>query len=366
MTTPPQRPGDDPGWRGRVDPPDPATRRLPSQGRPPGPPQRGPVGPGDQNAAQPTQRIPRRPDGDVPTQKIRQQPPAGYPSPQGAPPPQGGPTPPRAGGPPPPPGAFGGAPPSPPAEDKPRRSGLRSPKSIILIVVIIVAVIFGGVAGAEVIARKIAADKLDTVIKCITQDDASTVSFSTTPPFLWQYLTSEFADISVSTGGTRIREATGMKADITLTDIKLEDTADSAGTIGSLAATIAWTSDGIKQTVAENVPMIGDQITAVTTDASAGTMTIETKDFSVSAKPTVNDGALGLEVVELQGGLLQSIAQTALNSLTDKLKDNYPLGIKADSVEVTDTGVVGKFSSQNASIPQGEGGSELDQCFQDL
>ena len=51
--------------------------------------------------------------------------------------------------------------------------------------------------------------------------------------------------------------------------------------------------------------------------------------------------------------------QTALNGLTKKLNDNYPLGIHADSVKVTDTGVVGTFSSQNASIPK----EDANPCF---
>jgi hypothetical protein len=51
--------------------------------------------------------------------------------------------------------------------------------------------------------------------------------------------------------------------------------------------------------------------------------------------------------------------QSALDNLTKKLNDNYPLGIHADSVEVTGTGVVGKFSSQNASIPK----EDANPCF---
>jgi hypothetical protein len=54
--------------------------------------------------------------------------------------------------------------------------------------------------------------------------------------------------------------------------------------------------------------------------------------------------------------------QSALNELTTKLNDNYPLGIKADSVQVTSTGVVGKFSSRDATIPSGQTNS----CFADL
>ena len=45
--------------------------------------------------------------------------------------------------------------------------------------------------------------------------------------------------------------------------------------------------------------------------------------------------------------------QPALDALSSKLNDELPLGIKADSVEVTDDGVVTKFSTQNATIPAG-------------
>jgi hypothetical protein len=51
--------------------------------------------------------------------------------------------------------------------------------------------------------------------------------------------------------------------------------------------------------------------------------------------------------------------QTALDGLTAKLNAQYPLGIHADSVEVTATGVVGKFSTQNASIPR----DDANACF---
>ena len=72
----------------------------------------------------------------------------------------------------------------------------------------------------------------------------------------------------------------------------------------------------------------------------------------MTAKPVVADGDLNLEVLDVNGPLPKDAVQSALNDLTKKLNDNYPLGIHADSVDVTDTGVVGKFSSQNASIPK--------------
>ena len=54
--------------------------------------------------------------------------------------------------------------------------------------------------------------------------------------------------------------------------------------------------------------------------------------------------------------------QPALDVFTSQLTKNYPLGIHADSVQVTDSGVVSQFSTQNASIPKGN----EDPCFAGL
>ena len=150
-----------------------------------------------------------------------------------------------------------------------------------------------------------------------------------------------------------------MTADVTLKDVRLQDSADSKGTIGSLNATLSWKSAGIKDTVAANLPVVGSLVSGVSTDPAAGTIVLEAGGSSVTAKPVVTDGDLGLQVVDVNGPLPKDTVQTALDNLTKKLNDNYPLGIHADSVEVTDTGVVGKFSSQNASIPK----EDANPCF---
>jgi hypothetical protein len=51
-----------------------------------------------------------------------------------------------------------------------------------------------------------------------------------------------------------------------------------------------------------------------------------------------------------------------LDAFTSKFTKNYPLGIHADNVQVTDSGVVSQFSTQNASIPKGN----QDPCFAGL
>ncbi len=285
------------------------------------------------------------------------------------PPPSGhGPPRPSAGGPPPPPPVSASAPPAPagapspaPSDSAPpgkRRTGFLNRQSIILIAVIVVALLAGGLAGAELYARHRADAVLVDVAKCVVRDDV-TISYGVNPPFLWQHITGHYTNITVDTAGRRVQDATGMTADVTVSDVRLRETADSKGTIGSLAATLTWKSAGIKDTLAANLPAVGSLITGVRTDPAAGTIIVDAGDNSVTAKPVVSDGDLNLQVLDVTGPLPKDAVQSALNDLTKKLNDNYPLGIHADSVKVTDTGVVGTFSSQNASIPK----EDANPCF---
>ncbi|MEV0670465.1 DUF2993 domain-containing protein [Mycobacterium sp. NPDC050441] len=346
MPTPPQRPGEPPRpGRGPVPPPDPATRRLPRPGRP----------------EAPTEQIRARsqpPEAATEQIRARYQPPEASTEKITKPRP---PAPGRPAGPPPvqPPAATD----KPQPEPKKRSSHWRSPQAIILIAVIAVSLVVIGLTGGELFARHKAGSLLVSVAECVVEDNAS-VSFGVNPPFLWQHITGHYTNISVETGGKQVQAAKGMTADVALSDIRLQGTADSKGTIGSLTATLTWTSAGIKDTVAENLPGVGSLVTDVSTDPAAGTITMQAVgDTKVTAKPVVNNGDLDLQVTDVSGPFEKDTVQTALTGLTTKLNDAYPLGIHADSVEVTDTGVVAKFSSQNASIPNDDSG---DACFAKL
>lgn len=248
--------------------------------------------------------------------------------------------------------------PTPGADEKPRRRTRFNTKMVILAAVIIVALLAGGLAGGELYARHRADGILTEVAECVTEDDV-TISFGVNPPFLWQHITGHYTNISVTTAGDRVQSADGMTAEVTVADVRLQETADSKGTIGSLDATLSWKSAGIKDTVAANLPGVGNLVTGVRTDPNAGTVILEAGQNSVTAEPVVNDGDLSLQVLDVAGPLPKDAVQSALNDLTMRLNDNYPLGIQADSVEVTESGVVGRFSSENASIPR----EDANPCF---
>ncbi len=270
----------------------------------------------------------------------------------------------------PPPGAPGQPVPPPGAPPQKESSPLtkvknlfRDPLSIVLVVVIVVALIAAGLIGAELYARSRADDVVASATECVVQDDV-TVSFGASP-FLIQHMTGHYSNISIETAGNQIRDAKGMKAQINIDDVRLQSNGNSKGTIGALDATISWTSDGIKQTVQNAIPVLGSFITDVKTNPSDGTIELEAALGSVTTKPTVADGGIALQMVNLNGlgfTLPREMVQPALDAFSAQLTKGYPLGIKADDVKVTDTGVTAHFSTRNASIPA----ENTDPCFASL
>jgi hypothetical protein len=235
--------------------------------------------------------------------------------------------------------------------------------AILLILAIVVLIVLASAIGAELYTRHLASSKVAQAVQCEIQDSA-TVSFAGAPPVLWQYLTSHYTDISVQTAGNQVRSAKGMKVSLDIRDIKLSNTNNSQGTIGSLNGTITWSTDGIKQSIQDAIPGLGKFVTSdVTTNTSDGTVELKGLLDSATVKPQIVNNGLSLQVVSLTAlgsKMSTNSVQKDLDDLTSKATQNYPLGIHADSVKVTSTGVEGTFSTSNATIPAG--GSQ-DPCF---
>jgi hypothetical protein len=266
------------------------------------------------------------------------------------------------------PPAGQGAPPAPPEQKESLLTKVanlfRDPLSIVLVVVIVLAVVLAGVLGGELYARSRADEVVSRTVSCVVQDEAK-ASFGAVPPFLWQHMNGHYTNITVQTAGNQIRQAKGMKVDIDIKDVRLTDTATTSGSVGSLRANITWSSEGIKQTIQDAIPLVGSFMTGVSTNPSAGTIELQGALGSITAKPAVEDNGISLQVTELTGlgfTLPRETVQPALDAFTAQLTKNYPMGIHADSVRVTDSGVVSQFSTQNASIPKGQ----QDPCFSGL
>jgi hypothetical protein len=237
----------------------------------------------------------------------------------------------------------------------------RDPLSIILVVVTVIALVLAGLLGGELYARSRADKVVSRVVSCVVQDDAK-VSFGAVPPFLWQHMNGNYTNITVQTAGNQIRQAKGMKVDIDIKDVRLTDTPTTSGSVGSLRANVTWSSEGIKQTIQDAIPLIGAFVTGVSTNPSAGTIELQGALGSITAKPAVVEDGISLQITELTGlgfTLPRETVQPALDAFSTQLTKNYPMGIHADTVQVTDSGVVSQFSTQNASIPKGQ----QDPCF---
>jgi hypothetical protein len=233
----------------------------------------------------------------------------------------------------------------------------------VLVFVIVLAVLLAGVIGLELYARKTGEDQVASAIECLLGDQAD-VSFSFMPPFLMQHLSENYKSVHIETAGNRIRDLQGMRADVTVNDVRLAQDAGSGGggTIGSLVVKIDWTAAGMTESIQNAIPIVGSLISGVTTNPSDGTVELEAALGSIVTKPAVKNGELTLQVTELTGlgfTLPRETLQPALDSLTSQLTDEFPFPITADSVEVTDSGVQTQFSAQNTTIPK----SQDNTCF---
>ncbi|OSC42627.1 DUF2993 domain-containing protein [Mycobacterium decipiens] len=243
-----------------------------------------------------------------------------------------------------------------PGPVKAKRRTRRDPLTVFLVLIIVFSLVIAGLIGGELYTRHVANSKVAQAVACVVKDQA-TASFGVAPLLLWQVATQHFTNITVETAGNQIRDAKGMKIKITIQDVRIKKTADSVGTIGALDATITWSSEGIKESVQNAIPILGAFVTStVVTHPADGTIELKGLLNNITAKPVVAGKGLELQIVNfntLGFSLPKETVQSTLDEFTSDLTKNYPLGIHADSVQVTSTGVVSHFSTRNASIPTG-------------
>jgi hypothetical protein len=233
----------------------------------------------------------------------------------------------------------------------------------MLTLAIVVALLGAGLIGAEIYARKRANNVVAAAAECEVKDKVKVSIGIGARPFLLQHFTGHYTGISIRTAGNQIRGGKGMKADITVNDLSLHSNANSEGTIGAVDATIIWTSDGIKETVQDALPLGDLLIKRVKTSPDTGTIELSGHlDMgSITLKPRIAGRGVSLEIVNLislHATLRHETLQQALDAVTSNLTNDYPLGVRADSVQVTNDGVVSHFSARGATIP-----IEVDPCF---
>ncbi|MBB4852762.1 hypothetical protein HNP40_000128 [Mycobacteroides chelonae] len=251
----------------------------------------------------------------------------------------------------------------PPEPAAPKKS--RDYKSLVLIGVIVVAVFLAAVLGIELYARQRTSTEVNAATSCLVQDGA-TASFGPMPLVL-QYLGDHIDKLTIRTAGNQIAQAKKMTVAITVRDVSLKKTADSLGTIGRLDVEVSWPTAGITESARELVPgMLGSLVGDATTNESTGEVTLTAAGglAQITTKPVIKDGMVALQSENVSAfiGLPREIIQPALDTFSKGLVGGeYPMGLKAQEVKVTNDGITVKLSSTNQPMKPVE-----NPCLQNL
>ncbi|TDZ92786.1 hypothetical protein CCUG62472_03404 [Mycobacteroides salmoniphilum] len=252
---------------------------------------------------------------------------------------------------------------APPEPAEPKKG--RDYRSLVLIAVIVVAVFVAAVLGIELYARQRTSSEVNAATSCLVQDGA-TASFGPMP-LVVQYLGNHIDKLTIKTAGNQIAQAKKMSVAITVRDISLKKTADSLGTIGRLDVEVSWPTAGITESARELVPgMLGSLVGDATTNESTGEVTLSAAGglAQITTKPVIKDGMVTLQSENVSAfiGLPREIIQPALDTFSKGLVGGqYPMGLKAQEVKVTNDGITVKLSSTNQPMKPVE-----NPCLQNL
>ena len=223
-----------------------------------------------------------------------------------------------------------------------------------------VSLVAGGLLAAELYARHTAEGRVAASAECVVGDKV-TVSFGL-KPLLLQHMTRDYGPISIITAGNQIRGANGMKAEVEIDNVHLDGNDPSKGTIGVLDAAVTWPSNGVTRSVQDAIPLLRSFVSGARTHPSDGTIELHgALGSSIIVKPQVVNNAISLQVVSLTAlglTLPRAGVQSELDAFTSQLAKDLPLGIHADTVQVTDEGMAAHFSTHRASIGPGDSGQD--------
>ncbi|MFD4368634.1 DUF2993 domain-containing protein [Rhodococcus sp. NPDC058521] len=161
-------------------------------------------------------------------------------------------------------------------------------------------------------------------------------------PVLLQSIDKEVPYVTIDSDDSAFGPAQQMEVHARVNDIRIEETPESNGTIGSSEADIHWTTQGILATLQEQT--FGSLISDVKADSGAGTLTFAVGPAGLAdmtVKPTVENGTVKVETVGaaiLGFGLPTDLVDGIVQTLTDSLQ-NYPLGMVPESLTVSDDAI---------------------------
>lgn len=238
----------------------------------------------------------------------------------------------------------------------------RKRSSIATIAVIVVAALVSVLVGAEVYVR-------NRATTCLAQSLESELGTGidvdlSWKPVLWQLLDRQVPSVTLSTDDTAFGPAQEMQVHAEARDVDLRDEAEGAGTIGSSRAEIDWPTSGILATVQDQPA--GSLVTEVRADETAGTLTFVVGGNGLAeftARPVVSEGVVTVETTDatiLGIGLPTALVDGVVQILASGLQQ-YPLGMQATEVRVTDAGVELELEGGRFVMPEAPEGQQQQQ-----
>ncbi len=241
---------------------------------------------------------------------------------------------------------------APTASARPKRS--RALIVALVVIVALVAVLIGGELYVRHNVKQCMADQFESQLG--SQVDVGLSA----KPVLLQAIDKSVPHITIDSDDSSFGPAKDMRVHARVNDIDLTTSETSGGTIGSSTADIDWSSDGIAATIAAQP--FGTLVTGVTTDPTAGTIRFALLGnlAELTVQPTISGGVVHVETIgaELFGlGLPTDLVSGVVDILTTSLQ-TFPLGMTAQSLVVTDSGLQLSLAGGQYTMPAPEPGAQ--------
>ncbi|MFC9787399.1 DUF2993 domain-containing protein [Rhodococcus sp. NPDC127528] len=174
-------------------------------------------------------------------------------------------------------------------------------------------------------------------------------------PVLLQAIDKKVPYITITSDDSSFGPAKDMHVNARVNDVDLTATANSSGSIGSSTADIDWSTDGILATI--QAQPFGNLVSGVTSDPTAGTLKFQVLGLAeLTVKPQANAGTVNVETVGAQVlglGLPTDLVSGVVDVLTSSLQA-YPLGMTAQSLTVTDSGIQMSLAGGAYTMPKAD------------
>lgn len=243
------------------------------------------------------------------------------------------------------------APSGPPRQRRTRNVALTV---ILVVIVALVAVLVGGELYVRHNVKQCMADQFESQLG--SQVDVGLSA----KPVLLQAVDKKVPHITITSDDSSFGPAVGMHVDARVNDIDLTASETSGGTVGSSSADIDWSTDGIAATI--QAQPFGQLVSGVVSDPAAGTLQFQVLGglADLTVKPTVSAGVVDVQTVgaEVLGlGLPTDLVDGIVDILTASLQE-FPLGMTAQSLTVTDSGLELSLAGGAYTMPAPEPGAQ--------